>query len=319
MITKRIMKKYFYFGVLFLSLIGQACEEDVNSELDTQKKVDDKAIRDYLAEKNISAEKLESGVYIRPLVENPQGTQVQVGHVVSILYSMKLILGDYPIETYNDTLNPVKFSYTENSLIPVGLNVEIGQMKKGEKFRFFIPSHQAFLDYENISYFGAYSNFVMDVEVVDLKTEQQEYEAELDAVQHFVQDNYPNAESYANGLYVVSTKPGNGRIPNSNGRIRFHFTRKYLDGTVIETTEGGNPIDVFFSERRLVQGLEQGIKQMTEGEHAILIMPSALAFGKSLQVIPQKLRQDLVRRGELEPEVAPYSPVLYEVELLAAY
>jgi FKBP-type peptidyl-prolyl cis-trans isomerase len=316
-----IMKKYqiFYLGILVFAFAGMGCESDEDPELQDRIRQDDKAIQSYLTEKNISAEKASSWVYIEPLVENAQGKQVQEGDVVSVLYTMKLLIGEYEVESHTDTLHPVKFSHTEDALIPVGLNAEISRMREGEKFRFFIPSHQAFGDYRHQNLFSAHSNFIMEVEVIDLKTEPQQFSEEIDSIESYIQHNNIQADAYADGLHFVDEKPGNGRIPNSNGAVRFHFTRKYLDGTVIETTQGGDPIQVYFSENRLVEGLEAGIKLMREGGEAILIMPSSLAFGKSIQIIPQKVRQDLVDDGELEPEVKPYAPVLYEVQLLGIY
>lgn len=316
-----MLKNYqiLYLGIFILSFFMPACESDEDSELQDQIRQDDKAIQTYLTENNITAEKASTGVYIEPLVENAQGRQVEEGDVVSVLYTMKLLLGDYVVESYTDALHPVKFSHTAESLIPEGLNVEMSHMREGETFRFFIPSNQAFGDYRHNNLFSANSNFVMEIELVDLNTEQEQYVEEMDSIENYIQHNNIQADSYAEGLFFVDTKPGNGRLPDNNGAIRFHYTRKYLDGTVIQTTEGGDPIQVYFAENRLVAGLEAGIKLMREGGEAILIMPSRLAFGKSVQVIPQKVRQDWVNNDELDPKVKPYAPVLYEVRLLGVY
>jgi FKBP-type peptidyl-prolyl cis-trans isomerase len=315
------MKKYqiFYLGIFALALVVQGCEDDQDNGLQDRIRLDDRAIQTYLTEKNITAEKTSSGVYIEPLQENPQGEQVQEGDVVSILYDMKLLVGDTPVESHTDTLHPVKFSHTADALIPVGLNAEISRMRIGEKFRFYIPSYQAFEEYRHPNFFSAYSNFIIEVDLIDLKTEAEEFAVQLDSIQNYVQHNNIEADAYAEGLYFVDTKSGNGSMPNSNGAVRFHFTRKYLDGAVIETTVGSDPIQVYFSENRLVPGLEAGIKLMHEGGKATLIMPSRLAFGKSIQIIPQKVRQDWVEYEEFYPEVKPYAPVLYEVELLGVY
>jgi hypothetical protein len=55
---------------------------------------------------------------------------------------------------------------------------------------------------------------------------------------------------------------------------------------------------------------------MREGGKALLIMPSKMAFGKSVQVIPQKLREDWVEDESIQPLAKPYTSVMYEVELL---
>jgi len=62
--------------------------------------------------------------------------------------------------------------------------------------------------------------------------------------------------------------------------------------------------------------LEEGISLMRENEKAVLIMPSKIAFGKSVQVIPQKLRADWAENGDISPVTRPYASVIYEIELL---
>jgi len=315
------MKRHLpiFYSILVFSFALLACESDEDPALEDRIRQDDKAIQNYLSENNISAEKSSSGVYFEPLVENSQGKQVAVGDVVSILYTMQLLLGEYTVESHTDTLRPLKFMHTADALIPVGLNQEIGRMREGEKYRFFIPSYQAFEDYSHPNLFSEYSNFVMEVEVTNLQTEAEQFAEEMDSIQSYITNNNLEADEFSDGLFFIDTKPGSGSAPNHNGAVRFHFTRKYLDGTVIETTKGEDPIDVYFIENRLVKGLEAGIKRMRSGGEAILIMPSRLAFGESVQVIPQQVREDWVKYDDFYPEVKPYAPVLYEVELLGVY
>ena len=256
-------------------------------------------------------------VYIfKPLRDNASGKTIQTGDVICMLYTMKLLTGDYVVETYSDTLHPLKFSHTPDGLIPVGLNDEIDQMKSGEKYRFFIPSSLAYGSYRHEGLFGANANFIIDVDLKDVKTEDEVNQEEMDSVNSFVLHNYPEADAYSNALYVYNEVKGTGNAPSNDGGVTFNFTRKYLDGTVIESTLESAPLQVYFFENRLVPGLEAGIKQMREGGKAILIMPSKLGFGASIQVIPQKVRQKWVSDEQLEPKVRPYTPIMYEVELI---
>lgn len=312
-----IIKKYlpFCLSTLALILILQGCLMG-ESDYDKRIREADEAIEAYLAENDLNAEKSSSGVYVEVLRENDQGKQVQEDHVIGILYTMKELAGGDLIESHADTLHPVRFSHTLNALIPAGLNYEIDRMREGEKFRFYIPSYQAFGDYNHNNLFPSYTNFIMEVDLVDLKTEEEIYEQEVDSIQSYIEHNDIAAQAYPNGLYYVEVEDGTGETPGDNALVEFHFARKYLDGTVIETTEGGDPIRVSFSDNRLVRGLEEGIQLMKEGGKAEFIMPSKMAFGKSLQVIPQKVREDWVINDEIEPLVKPYTSVIYEVELL---
>ena len=271
---------------------------------------------------SIDAEKQSSGVHIEVINENDDGKEVVEDHVVGVLYEMHHLEGDYLVESYSDTSNPVWFSNSYNnahpSLYPAGLNYEIGKMREGEKYRFYIPSYQAFGDYHHDDLFDIYSHFMVEVDLTEVKTEEEMYELELEKIQDYIETNEPEGESYPNGLYYVVREEGDGDKPSSGGRVELHYTRKYLDGTVIESTEEDEPITVNLNNNEMVSGLEDGIQLMREGEKAVFIMPSKLAFGKSIQVIPQDqdLHKDLVENG-LIPEVKPYSPLMYEIELIS--
>lgn len=311
------MKKHlpFYSGVLLLVFILQGClmgESDYNKQV----READEAIEAYLTEHNIEIEKSSSGVYAEMVSENSEGKQVKEEHVIGITYTVSNIEDGGVIESHANAEAPVYFSHSANGLIPAGLNYEIDHMREGETYRFYIPSYQAFGEYSHKDLFPPSTNFLIEVDLVDLKTEEEMYEAELDSIRSYLGRNNIEAESYPNGLYYSETKTGGGEVPGDNSFVKFHFTRMYLDGTVIETTEKGKPIEVYMNEARLVEGLEEGIKLMKEGGKATLIMPSKIAFGKSRQVIPRKVRQDWVENEEIKPLVDPYTPVVYKVELL---
>lgn len=313
-------KKLVLLAVFIFPFLLQGCLDASESDYERQVREADETIETYLTNNNIDAQKQSSGVHIEILHENEDGKQVVEDHVVGILYKMIHLEGEYEIEVHSDTLNPLRFSYSfdagYNALHPAGLNYEIGNMRLGEKFRFYVPSYQAFGDYAHDDLFDIYSHFIVEVELIELKTEEEIFNEELESIQHYIESNDIEAESYPNGLYYVPVEEGDGEQPAVNSQVEIHFTRKYLDGTVIETTEDDEPLQVFLNNNQLVAGLENGIPLMREGGKAEFIMPSELAFGKSVQVIPQQLREEWAEEGEINPLTKPYSPVIYEIELI---
>jgi FKBP-type peptidyl-prolyl cis-trans isomerase FkpA len=139
-----------------------------------------------------------------------------------------------------------------------------------------------------------------------------------------VTSNYTNAQKFADGLNYIETLAGTGVKPTSYDNVTLHFTRKYLDGKVIRTTAGGNPVKLYFNNGQadprlnyMVKGLEEGVKLMKTGGKAILVMPSSIAFMQSLCLVPEKIRADLLNQGIISSEVKPYSMIYYEVELVS--
>ena len=76
-----------------------------------------------------------------------------------------------------------------------------------------------------------------------------------------------------------------------------------LDGTIIDDTYANTVYNTVLDSTTLIQGMVKGISMMKEGEQALLIIPSSLAYGKSYY-------------GILIP---PYSTLLFEVKLLDIY
>lgn len=311
--------KFYYINILLLPILLFGCLDASESDYERQVREADEIIETYLTDNNIDAEKQASGVYIEVVRENEDGKQVLEDHVLGILYEMTHLEGEYLVESHTDTSNLLRFSNSYNAaynaIYPVGLNYEAGKMRQGEKFRFYIPSYQAFGSYSHGELFGTYSHFIVEVDLIEVKTEEEIYEEELDSIQAYIDENELETESYPNGLHYILLEEGDGDKPSANSQITLHFTRKYLDGTVIETTTDGDPRQIQMNTGRLVTGLENGLPLMKEGGKAIFIMPSKLAFGKSAQVIPQPVREVFVEE-EFILETKPYSPVIYEIDLL---
>lgn len=280
--------------ILFLSQVLTGCLDSSESDFERQVREADEMLLSYIEANNIDAEKQPSGVYIEVIRENESGKMIVEDHVVGIVYSMKHLEGEYLVEAHHDTLNPLRFSNSLSgnhyALYPAGLNIEIGKMRKGEKYRFYIPSYQAFDSYSHEDFFDEYSHFIIEVEVTEVKTEEEIYDEELALIQQYLEEFKINAESYPNGLHHIIVEEGNGTHPTSSSQVTLHFTRTYLDGTVIEQS-GDEPLVANLNTNHLVPGFEAGVLLMREGEKARLVMPSKLAFGKSIQVLPQALRE----------------------------
>ncbi|MEX2600060.1 MAG: FKBP-type peptidyl-prolyl cis-trans isomerase [Balneolaceae bacterium] len=301
-------------------LLLQGCLDAIESDYEKQVREADEVLETYIEENSVDADMQTTGVYIEVIKENPEGMTVVEDHVAGILYRMENLSDGSLIESHTDSLNPLLFSYSfsnsYNSIHPVGLNYEISKMKLGEIFRFYIPAYMAFGEYSHSEFFGPFTNFVLEVELRELLTEEEIYERELEEIDHYIESQELDAESYPNGLHIVSLEEGDGGQPGENSLVQFHFTRKYLDGTVIETTTEDDPVNLRMNSGEMVAGLNVGVGLLEVGDKALLVMPSKLAFGKSVQMIPQELREELAEAGEINPRTKPFSPVIYEVEVL---
>ncbi len=305
-------KAMLWCTVISTAILAFACMEE--SEYEKQVKQNNEAIEAYLAENNITAKKSNTGIYYEMLAEKAGAASPEPGDVVIINYTMKTLDGEL-VEANTSSTTKFKFAWT--SIMPNGLNYGVDLAKKGEQIRVYLPAYLAFNNYSLPNVFGPNENFIVEMELVDFMTEETMYDLEIDAIESYITSKeLEGVEPHSSGLYFKTLEAGTGQTPNDHSQVELHFTRKYLDETVIEKTESGKPLAVWLNEGRLVEGLKQGVLKMKEGEKALLIMPSKIAFGGSIQVIPTALREELIDDRIITTKVLPYSPVMYEVELV---
>lgn len=85
--------------------------------------------------------------------------------------------------------------------------------------------------------------------------------------------------------------------------VAIHYRGWHLDGTVFDDSRAASGLFLFVygNEGQVLRGIEIALERMRRGEVAELILPSWFAFGK---------------RGSADGRVAPYTPVLYRVEVI---
>lgn len=81
------------------------------------------------------------------------------------------------------------------------------------------------------------------------------------------------------GLRYYIYKKTNGKRTPKVGEVSIHFEVSLLNGEKCYSTEGLSPLLFKLGNAEVVNGLEEGISLMHEGEKAILIVPAHLAFG----------------------------------------
>ena len=97
--------------------------------------------------------------------------------------------------------------------------------------------------------------------------------------------------STASGLYFVSSKPSSSTVTPTFGKeLEFTYTLSVLTSNTanagvvtaqaVDTTYAKTPTFVSFFDGVLKAGLQEGLKLMHEGESAVLLVPSKLAFGE---------------------------------------
>ncbi|MCS6832911.1 MAG: FKBP-type peptidyl-prolyl cis-trans isomerase, partial [Flammeovirgaceae bacterium] len=105
----------------------------------------------------------------------------------------------------------------------------------------------------------------------------------------------------ASGLYYVIQKNGEGKQPKPGDFVTVHYKGMFLDNQVFDESITQNDPFVFqLGQKEVIMGWDEGIALLKEGSKALLLIPSALAYGD---------------RGA-GGIIAPNTTLKFEVELL---
>ena len=134
---------------------------------------------------------------------------------------------------------------------------------------------------------------IMEEQAVLAQQSKDEFAAWLAA-------NGVKAEPRESGLIYVCTKKGKGPKPGYKQSVKVHYTGKFIDGTVFDSSvERGEPIQFTLGVGQVIKGWDEGIALMSKGEKGILYIPFDLAYGTS-------------QRGP----IPAFSNLIFEVELV---
>ena len=240
--------------------------------------------------------------------------------------SFKASYGDYIITdiSYQTMKDSVFFKgrrkfKLEKPLTEKSINECFTMLSQGDSASFIIPAYDFFtntLGKTMPSFIGANENMKFSANIVEIQSEEEyiseknaflkwiedfsEYEKEI--LRQFIQGSRISAKPTLSGLYYIRLSPGNGRKVKLGDTLVIDYEGRFLNGKFFDSTvKRFEPFQfVYGQEWQVIKGLEEGVGLMEEGEKALLIVPSDLAFGQE---------------GSSTGIIPPYTSLIYEVEL----
>ncbi len=99
---------------------------------------------------------------------------------------------------------------------------------------------------------------------------------------NLIQKQWPEAIKNPSGLMYIVLKEGQGNKPAPGTKLTVHYTGKLLDGSVFDSSVKRNqPFEFTVGARQVIQGWDEGLLDMKQGEKRLLIIPPDLAYGKA--------------------------------------
>jgi peptidyl-prolyl cis-trans isomerase A (cyclophilin A) len=114
-----------------------------------------------------------------------------------------------------------------------------------------------------------------------------------------IQRQWPDLKVTPSGLRYKILRAGSGSSPAPGAQVSVHYTGRFLDGQVFDSSEQrGQPAS--FRIGQVIEGWNEALLAMKKGERRLLVIPPELAYGE---------------RG-YPGAIPPYSFLVFEVELL---
>jgi FKBP-type peptidyl-prolyl cis-trans isomerase len=158
---------------------------------------------------------------------------------------------------------------------------------------------------------------MVTLDIIEIQTEE-EFIREKEAFLHWIEDfgdyeriileQYLDQEELplepeSNGMYRIVLREGSDIPVEQGDTITINYEGRFLNGRFFDSTVKRNqPFQfVYGTEWQVIQGLEDALAMMTEGEKSLFILPSEIAFGKE---------------GSSTGIIPPYTSLIFEVEVL---
>lgn len=128
-------------------------------------------------------------------------------------------------------------------------------------------------------------------------------EYEQTVLRHFIEEQEIEIKPTNSGMFFIPIKKSSGKTVKKGDIVTVNYEGKFLNGEFFDSTVKRNqPFEfVYGTEWQVIEGMEEAIGMMREGEKALIILPSDLAWGPD---------------GSSTGIVPPFTSVIYELELI---
>ena len=251
------------------------------------------------------------GFYYKFHVLNKNEMQPQLGDIVEMTYSL------YTKDSVFRSNAPLSDMVSE-SLYPGDIFAAIQTMHLGDSATFILNGDDFFQHFwgqifpfeKKELYFDLKLNNIIPKEEFEALQAQREMEymamveefrvSEDSLINDYITKNKIKIAPTADGLYFMKTVSGNGKSIKNGSKVSVHYTGKFLDGTVFDSSQQHGAYEVTVGEGQVIPGWEKALLLMKGGDKATVLIPSKLAYGA---------------RGA-DYVIMPYTPLIFEMEVM---
>ncbi|PQA58321.1 FKBP-type peptidyl-prolyl cis-trans isomerase [Siphonobacter curvatus] len=276
----------------------------LNDDYQEKAEENDKQIQAYITSNGLTPTKSVSGIYYQ-LGGTTSGRKPQVGEQVRYTYSLMQLNNQIVDTTFKTKVASgtwgLNFSRDNGALLE-GLSL----MGVGGTNIVLSPHSRAYGSQQYVDSTGkvilpSYSAVRYDIKMLRVLNEAEQIE------EYTMSKQLNVTETTSDGLRYIRITEGTGAQLTTGKTATVRYRGQLLNGTKFdESPVAGLPFTVGVSST--ISGFNQALQKMKVGGKAIVILPSAIAYGT---------------RGRLNDAqnaytIPPYAPILFELEILSA-
>lgn len=251
--------------------------------------------------------KRHSGFYYQFHTVNPNNEMPQTGDFVMV--NMDLRIGDSiisPMTQYNMLMDELYKGDLYSALRTMHVGDSATFIFDGKKFyEDFLgmgdyPNGKdpIFADIKLLNIFSKESLENAQVQLEERKMKMRHIEDSL--ILNYV-DKY-HIDNKIRGIYCIYKTIGSGPKPEHGQVVEILYRAYRLDNTEFDNcTDPNHPHTFELGKGQVAKGIDIMVSKMSVGDRILMVLPSSLAFGE---------------RGNEDLNILPYTPVVYDVELL---
>jgi len=297
-----------FFDVKLKKVMTQKAYEE------EQKSKEKETLRKYLKDNNITAVPTPSGLYFIP-EKKGKGRKPVKGDICGVYLKVQTIDGTVLWDRSNEMID-IEFG---GNFDTKGLMEGLSMMHEGEKAKLIVPSQIGVGSTGRLPAVKPYTTIIYDVTLAKFKTleelkkerkekaekravEKQRKEAEETAkIKNWVKSHGYNVKPDKNGIYHITLKEGDGPMITDSSDVSIYYKLRDIKDTLIwDNTKEKNPFKFRMGTHSVIRGWEKGMKNMRQGEKALIIVPSKWAYGDR-------------GRGK---QIKPYTTLFFEVDVV---
>jgi FKBP-type peptidyl-prolyl cis-trans isomerase len=258
--------------------------------------------------------KLESGIHFKLF---------KIGNDTTRCHYDDYITAAITYRTINDSLffsGQRKFRISKPSF-PGSIDECITMLGTDDSAAFIIPATVFFtktLSSDLPSFLKETDNMRIDISILDVQTtesyvkEKQAFlkwiddfgEYEKTMIQQYIEESKLKITPLVSGMYCIPLLKTMGDSVKTGDTVVVNYEGRFLNGKFFDSTRKRNePFQFVYGQQwQVIKGMEDAIGMMREGEKALFIMPSGMAFGET---------------GSSTGIIPPFTSLIFEVELVS--